>query len=231
MGITLFSCANAEMDYNNTELLQMQYVETDSAVVYEATEEDLEEPETIIPAVLDTSAYMYKCWEQSKITMLSDDAETNDNQGLSNTLFDLRDTPVRIMVKSGDGGRYFTAKRKKYKKGLKTHYASIQAIFDDKKDMTKETSQVFYLSYVPLVGEYTIKANFTGDKDDYYMIPGYLESSPKDYFIYGSTAGAGTTGEFNFIPTEDGYFNIETILVGSDDPDNSTPYNVWSYSN
>lgn len=226
----VFGCANAEIDINeNADELQLQTLNQNAVDLCEL-DDGLEEPEMIIPAVLDKSSPVYKCWAQSRVSTLSDATDGNEGQGLLNTLFDLRDTPVRIMVKTGEGGRYFTAKRKKYKKGLKTHYASIQAVFDEKKDMTKETSQVFYLSYVPLVGEYTMKANFTGDKDDYYMVPGYLKSSPNDYFIFGSTAGAGTEGEFSFIPTEDGYFNIETILVGSDDPENSTPYNVWNYS-
>lgn len=224
-------CSNENMYYDSESepSIIAQSLDTDALEVADC--DSLEEPEKIIPAVLDTASYLFKCWEMNQINLQSNDVAGAD-LGLMNTLFDLRDTPVRIFSKTGKSGRYFTAKRKKYKKGLKTHYASVQAIFEEKRDTDKdkESSQIFYLSYVPLVGEYTIKTNFYHDSDDYYMVPGYKESAPNDYFIFGSTAGAGAEGEYEFKPVDGSYFNIETLLVGSDDPENPSQYNVWNYS-
>lgn len=109
----VFGCANAEIDINeNADELQLQTLNQNAVDLCEL-DDGLEEPEMIIPAVLDKSSPVYKCWAQSRVNTLSDATDGNEGQGLLNTLFDLRDTPVRIMVKSGEGGRYFTAKRKK----------------------------------------------------------------------------------------------------------------------
>ena len=83
------------------------------------------------------------------------------------------------------------------------------------------------MKYVPLSGIYGIKTIFDGE--DYYMVPGTYDSSSKDYFIYASSDDLTYINSYNFIFQDNGYYSIESELVGSDDPDNPTMENVWQY--
>lgn len=163
----------------------------------------------------------------SRLSMNRFKAKSKEDD-FSNTLFDLRDLPINILVRDNPQGLYLTAKRKRYTKWFSSHYSSAPAIFTTKnKEDTKTTSQTFYLKYVPLSGIYGIKTIFDGE--DYYMVPGTYDSSSKDHFIYASSDDLTYINSYNFIFQDNGYYSIESELVGSDDPDNPTMENVWQY--
>ena len=68
----------------------------------------------------------------SRLSMNRFKAKSKEDD-FSNTLFDLRDLPINILVRDNPQGLYLTAKRKRYKKWFSSHYSSAPAIFTTKK--------------------------------------------------------------------------------------------------
>lgn len=176
--------------------------------------------DSIIPIKCDSLSEIYKLMSRKKNKAIS------LNNDIVNSLYDLRDLPVNILVGENTGGQYFTAKRKRYKKWFKYHYSSSPAIFTTKQDDDKTTSQTFYLTYVSS-GVIGIKTLFNGET--HYMSPGAYSSTPHDYFLYASSDGLSHENSYDFKFDDDGYYQIESVLVGTDDPDNPTTTNVWNY--
>lgn len=68
----------------------------------------------------------------SRLSMNRFKAKSKEDD-FSNTLFDLRDLPINILVRDNPQGLYLTAKRKRYTKWFSSHYSSAPAIFTTKK--------------------------------------------------------------------------------------------------
>lgn len=194
-------------------------------------DEDTNAPEEeIIPLTIDTTSTHFKnMLNQVKMKLKSAPsrfAPTSSVIDINETLFDLRDSPVNILVSENVGqGKYLTAKRNRYKRWFKTYYSNAPARFEEKQEDGNTTSQTFYLSYVPLIGQYTIKTKFAGN--DYYMIPGHYKSSPKDEFLYGENAPSSDYAKiFNFVPLQSNgeSFYLENFNWTSDDSNSSL---VW----
>lgn len=197
--------------------------------IYDDETEDLFEEYT--PIVDDTTSAIYQIYKEKKIVTKATGASDNNLQG---TLFDLRDLPVNILVKeSPDSKRYLTATRYSKKGGaLHTghrHYYPDKTIIDGKIDeTTKSASQVFYLKAQPLTGQYDIVTRFDGCNDDYYLIP--VTDKKGNMLLSSSTTPSSYYKDYSFIHTSDDYFEIETNVIGCDDPDNPTPFNVWNHA-
>ncbi len=197
--------------------------------------EELEEVcDSIVPAVQDINSNLFDLLKQSKNVPLTKAESTEDDgwtsQGLDNAIFDLRDLPVHILVNSSAGGRYLTARRDWIHKWYEFHrrYFPIQSNFRTKIDNDYDVeAQTFYLSYVPLTGQYIIRTQFEGT--DYYLQPGTLSSAPNDYVLYADTDGSSYQRSFYLRPVNGDNFYMESYLVGSDNPNSPTPYNVWNY--
>lgn len=201
---------------NETEYLQLED-EMDPDFI---SEEDVEDIRPVFDNSLSESQVSFKD--------VATKSGASSYDALTNTLFDLGDTPVNILIKSNSEGRYLTAKRKRYKKMFKYHYSSSPAIFTTAQDDNgKTTMQTFYLTYFPLSGTYGIKTVFKGE--DHYLVPGVKDSEPDNYFLFASSDDLTFLNTFSFRPTDDGYYCLESQLSGSDDPDNPTTTNVWSY--
>jgi len=145
-------------------------------------------------------------------------------QSASESLFDLRDFPVNIIVKeSTNGTRFLTAKG--------SPRLSTPAYFAQKQDDNTNISQTFYLSYVPLVGEYCISTKINGIT--YPMSIGSYTSNPNNKFLYARNGSARSEDAFtfNFSDNEASSYYIQSSLwFGSDDPNNPTSWNVWDYT-
>lgn len=228
--VITFAPENEDQDWNwayTQDGKEKVYVDEEYAKNHPVWVIDKRDIIPIVPVEADTLSKIYNTSFSSRI-MAKNESVSIENDGLENTLFDIRDLPVNILIRDNPGGQYLTAKRKRYKKWFKYHYNALPAIFTTKQeDDGKTTSQTFYLTYVPLSGTYGIKTIFKGE--DHYMVPGFYESSPNDYFLYSSSDKLAYSGEYCFNPCDDGYYYIESQLVGCDDPDNPTINNVWNY--
>lgn len=191
--------------------------------------------DSMVPVIMDTNSVLFDLMQRKKnepSTKASSYEEDEwGRQGLSDALFDLRDVPVYILVNDNAGGRYLTAKRDWIHKWYEFHrrYFSIPATFE----MTSEVpwndveAKVFYLTYIPLVGQYGLKTYFEGQ--EFYMAVGVKSSNPNDYYLYAEEGGSSYERSFSLTPVDGDSFYIESNIVGSDDPKNPTTWNVWNY--
>ena len=197
-------------------------------------EDEFEMPlDTIYALSIDSLGVKYPELMALNKSRLSKARSLAPGQSASDMLFDLRDLPVNIIVKENtSGGLFLTAKRKEVKRFLrKTIYTPLPAIFDHKQGDSKVTAQTFYLSYVPLVGEYTISTRFDGVT--FPMSVGNYSSDPDTKFLFSREGTVNAEDAFSFkqADAEASSFYLENSLwVGSDDPSNPTFWNVWNYS-
>lgn len=182
--------------------------------------------EEIVPSTIDTTSIVFqKMLAKARGKLRSTTSELKSGSGINveQTLFDLRDSPVNIIVNENVGqGNYLTAKRNRYKRWFKTYYSNAPARLENKQDDSNTNSQTFYLTYVPLIGQYTIKTKF--EDNDYYMIPGSYKSSPNDEFLYGEQNCSNEYIKiFNFIPSDSNgeSFRIENFKWSYDESNSS----------
>lgn len=180
----------------------------------------------IVPSTVDTTSEIFhRLLSNRKGELRSSDSEleSESKHNIKQTLFDLRDTPVHILVNENVGkGKYLTARRIKFWGGF--YYNYIHAGFLDKlEEETDAFSQTFYLTPVPLIGLYTIKTKY-GGQDDHYMILGHYTTSPEDDFLYSEANVPDDYMKlFDFIPSNDrDSFYLEHFKWKSSDKSNKS---------
>lgn len=65
------------------------------------------------------------------------------------------------------------------------------------------------------------------------MSIGSYSSAPTNYFLYARTGSAQSSDEFTFNSSDNegsNYYIQNSLWIGSDDPNNPTPWNVWNYT-
>ncbi len=226
-GAVMLACQKSSLQQPEEEFIRHSYPQTDLSLDTRGSIDSIEfiyeEIDSVIPVKVDSSLLNQINQRKARQKKLMQEANN-----LSTTLFDIRDMPVNIINSNSTYDTFLTAKRRKYRKWFKTHYATATAEFlQNKTDRSDTQSQTFYITASPY-GTYQIKTSFN-NTGDHYMTPGSLSSDPSNYVLYASSSYMSES-DFEFKCSDDEHFQIESILVGCDDPDNPTPYNVWNYS-